>query len=206
MEITKLKLEDIKPYNNNPRKKIDIEKVAKSIKEFGWQQPIVVDKNNIIIVGHSRLEAAKMLKEKTAPVIIADMSEEKAKGYRIADNKTNQYSEWDYELLHNELQELIGFEYDLDNLGFNDNELDTILNWENTDSKWLDAKEEWKEMPEFEHDDLEPYRRLIVNFGNKDAVEKFFKLIGQDFTDKTKFINIPFRPKQVLKDKGYGTE
>ncbi len=77
MEITKLKLEDIKPYNNNPRKKIDIEKVAKSIKEFGWQQPIVVDKNNIIIVGHSRLEAAKMLKEETAPVVIADMSEEK---------------------------------------------------------------------------------------------------------------------------------
>ncbi len=61
-------------------------------------------------------------------------------------------------------------------------------------------------MPEFQHDDLAPYRRLIVNFGNKDAVEKFFKLIGQDFTDKTKFINIPFRPKQVLKDKGYGTE
>jgi ParB-like chromosome segregation protein Spo0J len=206
MEITKLKLEDIKPYNNNPRKKIDIEKVAKSIKEFGWQQPIVVDKNNVIIVGHSRFEAAKMLKEKTAPVVITDMSEKKAKGYRIADNKTNQYSEWDYELLHNELQELIGFKYDLDNLGFNSNELDTILNWENTDNKWLDAKEEWKEMPEFEHDDLAPYRRLIVNFGNKDAVEKFFKLIGQDFTDKTKFINIPFRPKQVLKDKGYGTE
>jgi len=206
MEITELKLEDIKPYSKNPRKKIDIEKVANSIREYGWQQPIVIDKNNVIIVGHSRYEAAKILKMKTAPVIVANMSHKKAIGYRIADNKTNQYSEWDYELLHNELKELIDVEYNLDNLGFNNNELDTILNWENTDSKWLDANEEWQEMPEFNHDDLAPHRRLIINFGNAEAVEKFFKLVGQDYTDKTKFINIPFRPKQVLKDKGYGTK
>ena len=206
MEIKQFKLTDIKPYTKNPRKKIDIEKVANSIKEFGWQQPIVVDKNNIIIAGHSRYEAAKMLKEDTVPVLVANISEDKAKGYRIADNKTNQYSEWDYDLLHNEFQDLIKDNFELSKLGFNNNELDSILNWDNTNSKWLDADEEWQDMPEFNHDNLEPHRRLIVNFGNTDAVEKFFKLVGQDYTDKTKYIDIPFRPRQVLKDKGYGTK
>lgn len=206
MEIKQFKLTDIKPYTKNPRKKIDIEKVANSIKEFGWQQPIVVDKNNIIIAGHSRYEAAKMLKEDTVPVLVANISEDKAKGYRIADNKTNQYSEWDYDLLHNEFKDLIKDNFELSKLGFNNNELDSILNWDNTNSKWLDADEEWQDMPEFNHDNLAPHRRLIVNFGNTDAVEKFFKLVGQDYTDKTKYIDIPFRPRQVLKDKGYGTK
>ena len=206
MEIKQFKLTDIKPYTKNPRKKIDIEKVANSIKEFGWQQPIVVDKNNIIIAGHSRYEAAKMLKEDTVPVLVANISEDKAKGYRIADNKTNQYSEWDYDLLHNEFQDLIKDNFELSKLGFNNNELDSILNWDNTNSKWLDADEEWQDMPEFNHDNLAPHRRLIVNFGNIDAVEKFFKLVGQDYTDKTKYIDIPFRPRQILKDKGYGTK
>jgi len=206
MEIKQFKLTDIKPYTKNPRKKIDIEKVANSIKEFGWQQPIVVDKNNIIIAGHSRYEAAKILKEDTVPVLVANISEDKAKGYRIADNKTNQYSEWDYDLLHNEFQDLIKDNFELSKLGFNNNELDSILNWDNTNSKWLDADEEWQDMPEFNHDNLAPYKRLIINFGNKEAVEKFFKLIGQDYTDATKFIDIPFRPRKVKKDKGYGTE
>ena len=130
MEIKQLKLEQIIPYENNPRKKNDINKVADSIKEFGWQQPIVVDKNNIIIAGHSRYEAAKILKEDTVPVLIANISEDQAKGYRIADNKTNQYSEWDFDLLHNEFQDLIKDNFELSKLGFNNNELDSILNWE----------------------------------------------------------------------------
>ena len=102
MQIEQVAIDEIKPYENNPRKKLDIEKVANSIKEFGWQQPIVVDKNNVIIVGHSRLSAAKLLQYKTVPVLVADISPEKAKAYRIADNKTNEYSDWDFSALNKE--------------------------------------------------------------------------------------------------------
>ena len=102
---------DIKPYLRNPRKKNDFKKVADSIKEFGWQQPIVVDRGGVIIVGHSRYEAAKLLKCESIPVLIADLSPEKAKAYRIADNKTNEFSEWDFGLLHKEFaEEFVTFE------------------------------------------------------------------------------------------------
>ena len=103
--IKNIPLKDIKPYSNNPRKKQNITKVVNSIKEFGFQQPIVVDKKNIIIVGHSRYEAGKELGLDKVPVIIADLSPVKAKAYRIADNRINQDSEWDFSKL--KLREII---------------------------------------------------------------------------------------------------
>tara|TARA_R110000796_G_scaffold173614_1_gene290587 strand:- start:2094 stop:2711 length:618 start_codon:yes stop_codon:yes gene_type:complete len=129
MEIKQLKLEQIIPYENNPRKKNDINKVADSIKEFGWQQPIVVDKNNVIIAGHGRYEAAKRLNLETAPCVIADISDAKAKAFRIVDNKTNQYSEWDFDLLSKEFNSLMNEDYNLDNLGFENTELDKVFNY-----------------------------------------------------------------------------
>ena len=120
MDIIQKNIQHIKPYGQNPRKKKDIEKVANSIAEFGWQQPIVIDQNNVIIVGHSRYEAAKMLKREVVPCVVANLTEEKAKAYRIADNKTNEYSEWDYGLLNKEFGDLLDINYDLTNLGFED--------------------------------------------------------------------------------------
>lgn len=206
MEIIELKLSEIKPYEKNPRQKRDIEKVAQSIKEFGWQQPIVVDKGNVIVVGHSRYEAAKMLGHEKVPIVIADISPQKAKAYRIADNKTNQYSDWDFTKLHKELGELLDENYDLSNLGFEEAELESIITFDRGDGDWLDTKKEWEGMPEFEHDDLSPYMAIRVNFVNKEAVEKFFQLIRQDYTEKTKYIWFPRIEKNVLKDKGYVTE
>lgn len=203
MEIIELKLSEIKPYEKNPRQKRDIEKVAQSIKEFGWQQPIVVDKGNVIVVGHSRYEAAKMLGHEKVPVVIADISPQKAKAYRIADNKTNQYSDWDFTKLHKELGELLDENYDLSNLGFEEAELESIITFDRGDGDWLDTKKEWEGMPSFEHDDLSPYMAIRVNFVNKEAVEKFFKMIQQDYTEKTKYIWFPKIEKNVLKDKGY---
>ena len=92
MIVEQKALTDIKPYIKNPRKKWDIQKVAQSIKEFGFQQPIVVDRGGTIIVGHGRYEASKLLKLNSIPVTIADLPPEKAKAYRIADNKTNEFS------------------------------------------------------------------------------------------------------------------
>ena len=102
MKIEIVDINTIKPYENNPRKLKDsaIEKVAKSIKEFGFRQPIVVDKEKIIVVGHTRYRASKKLGLTNVPITIADnLTPEQINAYRIADNRTNEEAEWDIELL-----------------------------------------------------------------------------------------------------------
>ena len=99
----------LQPYQKNPRNISDkaIDSVAHSIKEFGWKQPLVIDKNNKVIVGHTRLLAAKKLNINEVPVIVADdLTEEKIKAYRILDNRLNEMSEWDEDLLNFELESL----------------------------------------------------------------------------------------------------
>lgn len=127
MKIQKIEINKIIPYINNPRKNLNADKVASSIKEFGFQQPIVVDKDMSIIVGHTRYEAAKRLDLKTVPVVIADLDPLKAKAYRIADNRLNEDSEWDYSLLNVEFTDILDNHYDLDNLGFNNDELEKFI-------------------------------------------------------------------------------
>ena len=106
MKITQVHIDKIKPYGNNPRvistKAVDA--VAASIKEFGWQQPIVVDKDYVIVVGHTRRQAAIMLGIEEVPVTIAsDLTDEKIKAYRLMDNKAGEFSEWDDDALQAEL-------------------------------------------------------------------------------------------------------
>ena len=127
MDIKSIETNKILPYINNPRKNLNVDKVASSIKEFGFQQPIVVDKNYIIIVGHTRFEAAKKLGLKEVPVQIADLDENKAKAYRIADNRLNQDADWDNELLSVELNNLLSKDFNLEPIGFNEDELNNIL-------------------------------------------------------------------------------
>lgn len=100
-------LGEILPYSKNAKRhpKKQIEQIAASIKEFGFNQPIVVDKAGVIIVGHGRYEAAKLLELTTVPVIQLNVSEKHAKAYRLADNKLNE-SEWDMDLVIEELKEL----------------------------------------------------------------------------------------------------
>lgn len=108
MQVQDTDISKIKPYKNNPRDNSEaIGEVAKSIKAYGFQQPIVVDKDGIIVVGHTRYEAAKSLGLKTIPVVWAsNLSEQQVKGYRLADNKTNDYSVWDNKKLLKELQDI----------------------------------------------------------------------------------------------------
>tara|TARA_R100001015_G_C4625042_1_gene183408 strand:+ start:186 stop:668 length:483 start_codon:yes stop_codon:yes gene_type:complete len=127
MNIQEIEIDKIIPYHNNPRKNLNIDKVASSITEFGFQQPIVVDKNYVVIVGHTRLQAAKKLNYQKVPVFIADLSENKAKAYRIADNRLNEDSSWDYDFLNIEMNILNEGNYDLSQLGFNDEELKNLL-------------------------------------------------------------------------------
>ena len=203
MKVQIVKIDKIIPYINNPRKNQNVDKVANSIKEFGFRQPLVVDKDYNIIVGHTRLQAAKQIGLKEVPIHIANLKKDQLKAYRIADNRVNQESEWNYQLLHNELKDLINEDYNMFTLGFEGLELDNIINADSFSTKWLDQMKEWKNMPEFKHDDKTPYKRLIVNFESKKDVDDFFKLIKQEYTDKTQYINIPKRKQQILRDKGY---
>lgn len=127
MKIENIETNKILPYINNPRKNLNADKVASSIKEFGFQQPIVVDKEMIIIVGHTRHQAAKLLGLKTVPVVIADLPPLKAKAYRIADNRLNEDSEWDMGLLNIEFTDLLDNNFEMENLGFDDKELERLI-------------------------------------------------------------------------------
>ena len=124
MKVKQININKIIPYHNNPRKNQAIDKVASSINEYGFQQPIVVDKNMVVIVGHTRLLASKKLGLKKVPIAIADLSKSQAKAYRLADNRTNEDSSWDEELLKGELLDL---ECLINTIGFEDSELEKLL-------------------------------------------------------------------------------
>lgn len=104
MEITYRKVDELVEYEGNARRNdAGIAKVAESIREFGFLNPITIDANNVIISGHTRLKAAKQLGMDEVPCIVSDLSEEDAKLARIIDNKSHEYSTWDVGKLHQEL-------------------------------------------------------------------------------------------------------
>lgn len=118
MQIKEMKTSELIPYENNPRKNdAAVEKVAASIREFGFKVPIVIDRNNVIAAGHTRLKAAELLGLETVPVIMADdLTDEQIKAFRLADNKTGELAEWDFARLKEELEKIQ--EIDMDELGF----------------------------------------------------------------------------------------
>lgn len=120
MNIIEKHLNEIKPYEKNPRKNDEAVKyVAKSIKEFGFKVPVVIDKDGVIIAGHTRYKAAKKLQLDTVPCIIADdLTEEQIKAFRLADNKVSEKAEWDIDLLSEELNDIL--ELDMADFGFED--------------------------------------------------------------------------------------
>ncbi len=130
MKIELRKLTDIRPYEGNPRiNEAAVDAVARSIREFGFRQPIVVDGDGVIICGHTRWKAAQKLGLETVPIHVArDLSPAQIKAYRIADNQTAQLAEWDFDLLPIELHELQGMDFDLGLLGFDQDELAKLLN------------------------------------------------------------------------------
>ena len=118
MDIKYLNTNDLKPYPQNAKKHPDdqVEHIANSIREFGFKQPIVIDQNNVVIIGHGRLLASKKIGLKEVPCVIADdLTEEQIKALRLADNKTNE-SEWDLSFLDDELNDI--FDIDMSLFGF----------------------------------------------------------------------------------------
>lgn len=148
------------PYDNNPRVNDDaVEATANSINEFGFQQPIVVDKNMVIIVGHTRLLAAKLLGLDEVPVLVArELSDEQVKAYRLADNKTGELSEWDFDKLKIEIED-IG---EVDIPGFTKEEIDEILSDE-ADVGNKDIS-----------DSVSEKNQIILNFDSESEMEKAY--------------------------------
>lgn len=138
MKIIEKNVKDLIPYENNPRNNEEaVEFVANSIKEFGFKNPIIVDKNNVIVAGHTRLLAAKQLKLKTVPCVMADdLTDEQIKAFRLADNKTAEIAGWNFPLLDMELADI---EMDMEQFGFKEFDHSDI------DDFFKDAEEKEKE-------------------------------------------------------------
>lgn len=128
MQITYLNINEIKPYKNNPRKNNEaIRIVANSIEKFGFKVPLTVDENYVIITGHTRYEASKLLNLKKIPcIIVKDLDENKIRAYRLADNKVQELAKWDYNKLEEELKNIKNIEMELYGFIKEDNE----INWD----------------------------------------------------------------------------
>lgn len=125
MNIVQVPIQSITPYARNPRKNASaVATVKASLKEYGWQQPIVVDAENVILAGHTRYQAALELGMMEVPVHVADgLTPAQAKAYRIMDNRSHEQAEWDMDLLALEMEDLKGMAFDLELTGFGEDEL-----------------------------------------------------------------------------------
>jgi len=171
MTIVMKNIAEIKPYENNPRhNESAIDAVASSIKEFGWKQPLVIDKDNVIVVGHTRWLAAKKLGLSEVPCLIAsDLTDEQIAAYRLADNKTNELATWDFEKLKTELESIS--DIDMSQFGFE--ELEASLDDVKDDD--YDEKGAISETPYSKKGDifiLGNHRLMVGDSTLKDDVDK----------------------------------
>lgn len=173
MEVRNMNIDDIKPYDNNPRDNDNaVESTANSIKEFGWQQPIVVDKDMVIIVGHTRYKAAKKLGYKEVPVVVAsNLNKEQVRAYRLADNKTGELADWNTKFLDDELQSIL--DIDMGNFGF---ELD--ISEDKEEVKEDDFDEEVPEEPKSKLGQIYQLGRHRLMCGDSTDPEMVKKLVG----------------------------
>lgn len=175
MEILNLKIDEVIPYENNPRNNEGaVEYVAESIKQFGFKVPIVIDKDNVIVTGHTRHKAAKRLGMETVPCIKADdLTENQIKAFRLADNKVSEYSTWDLPLLTEELADLEDIE--MFDFGFENYE---EIDWAEVDE--LDAttyekpEKDMLECPHCHHIDSK------IHFKKVDGLEIAERLSGEE--------------------------
>ena len=221
MNITDVKIDEIIPYHDNPRVNTDaINVVKKSLSEFGFQQPLVLDKDNVIIVGHTRFAAAKELGFTDVPCFIAeDLSEDKIKAYRIMDNKSAEYASWNYGLLTKEITDLLESDYDLEYTGFTDVELEDMGFDMNLESFVEEPQSEEDVIPEMTEDPpiskmgdvwiLGNHRLLCGDSTSVDDVEKLMNKERADmiFTDPPWNVNYgedtaggKYKDRKILND------
>ena len=135
MEIIYKKVGDLIPYEKNPRKNTKAVKyVANSIEEFGFKQPIIIDRDNVVVCGHTRLKASEQLGIEEVPCIVADdLTDEQIKAFRLADNKVSEQAEWDIGLLNEELDDILNV--DMGDFGFDMFSIDDLEEMEGYNSE-----------------------------------------------------------------------
>ena len=178
MNIIEIKIGDIIPYEKNPRKNDEAVKyVAESIKQFGFKVPIVIDKNNVIVAGHTRYKASKKLGLKEVPCIVADdLTEEQIKAYRLADNKVAELAEWDFDLLGEELDGIL--DIDMCDFGFE-------LNFDEEEQEVVedDFEVELPEEPRAKLGDVYQLGNHRLMCGDSTSITDVEKLMGGDLAD-----------------------
>ncbi len=191
-------INEIKPYENNPRINDDaVDKVAASIKEFGIKQPFVVDDQNVIIVGHTRHKACLQLGITEVPCIVAsDLTPEQVKAYRLADNKTNEFAEWDFDLLQEELDALLDF--DMTDFGFDEIEVEVLPTEQD------DVVPDVPEEPKAKLGDIYQLGEHRLLCGDTTLIDDVSKLMGGDtaamvFTDPPYNVNYGATMKDKLR-------
>ena len=185
MQIIEIDINEIKPYKANPRE-IPVEsvkKVADSIKEFGNNQPIVVDNKNIIVVGHTRWKALKQLGRNKAFIVKKDFTENEAMAYRIMDNRSGEESKWEKELLKNELNILRDKDFNLDLTGLSFDEIEKITDtkpiFEPTNDLIADINLEKVTAPT-------STVKMVQLFFNNDTEQKFRSMVKELQTEYNK--------------------
>ena len=204
IEVLEKNLSDLKENPDNPRdhSSKQVDQIASSIKEFGFVNPILIDEEDSIIAGHGRFKAAKKIKLKKVPTIcLKGLSENQKKALIIADNKIAINSSWNEDLLWNQIKQLTDIDFDISIIGF---DKEQIIPFIADDNLVDDILEEWNDMPEFDQSDLTAKRSIIVHFAKEEDVEKFFKLVNQSYTDKTKYIWFPEQADMDTESKRYG--
>ena len=203
---TMIKMEEvdidlIKPYKNNPREisAEAVQKVMKSIKEFGYNQPIVVDKDHVILAGHTRWKAMKQLGKKKANIIIRDLTKEQAVAYRIMDNRSGEESKWQNKLLAEELNVLQDKSFDLDLTGFNATELENLAN--DKELGFIQNPKELKENLNVEFPDnmQVTHVKMVQLFLNTDT-EKNFRLWVSELQKKLGTDNLTDTVYKIVND------
>jgi len=167
MQVKMRPINELIPFEKNPRKNQKVGKIAQSIKEYGFTQPIVVDEKDVVIIGHTRLMASKELGLKNVPVVTQKLNDEQIKALRIADNRLNEDSEWDYFLLGDELKELLDLQFDLELTGFEKSELENLLDFdtENDDLEFNDLvveQDKYSKSIVFSWEDLDKYQEIMA--------------------------------------------
>ena len=199
MLIEIIEIDKIFNYDKNPRiNNQAVEKVKESIKEFGFRQPIVTDENMVILAGHTRFKASQELNLKNIPVHIAkDLSEAQKKAYRIADNKSNEFSEWDNGLLKSEMIDLAVLNIDMSSTGFDLDEINKLTKNELlTFEGEVEADIELEDMGEYEQSNI----KMIQLFLNTDT-EPEFKLMAQKLQEEFGINNITDLILKILKER-----
>lgn len=173
MQVENWNIEDVKPYENNPRNNDEAVKyVANSIREFGFQQPLVVDSEGVLIVGHTRLKAAKELGLQSVPVVVAsDLTDEQVRAYRLADNKTGEKAFWDFGKLDLELGEVDWIDMNMEDFGFSTlSFIDSHVDDEETKLERYDEYEQ-------EADELRNFN-IVISCKNDEEKTRIVEILG----------------------------